>query len=74
MIDKAPEGFTLCDDYDSIEEAVFNGGQFHGADLNPDELATSLNAMREMEDSVVFSNNEGNEEYTEILIRIPKKY
>jgi hypothetical protein len=71
VIEKAPEGFELLEDYDSIEETVF-GDRFHASEHTPDDLASALHRMQEMTDTVIFGNTEGNEEYVEILIRIPK--
>lgn len=71
MIDKAPAGFELLEDYDAIEEAVF-GSRFHASDHTADDLSTALHLMQEQTDTVIFANEDGNEEYVEILIRIPK--
>lgn len=70
-INEEPIGAILLDDYDAIEEAIFDGTGFHASETAPSDLADMIHRFTENGDNVAFVNPT-NEEYVELIIRIPR--
>lgn len=66
-----PVGTILADDYETIEDAIFDGTGFHASEGLPNDLADVIHRFVEDGNNVAIINPT-NEEYVEIIVRIPR--
>jgi hypothetical protein len=70
-IEEAPVGALPLEDYEAIEEAIFDGTGFHASEGLPNDLADAVHRFTESGDNVAFVDP-NHEEYVELIIRIPR--
>ncbi|MNH65322.1 hypothetical protein D3C73_173300 [compost metagenome] len=70
-INQEPVGAILLDNYEAIEEAIFDGTGFHASEGLPNDLADVVHRFTENGDNVAFVDP-NHEEYVELIIRIPR--
>lgn len=70
-IDEVPVGCAPLEDYDSIEKAIFEGTDNDISESIPLDLADLIHRFVERGDNLAFVNP-NNEEYVELIIRIPR--
>lgn len=66
-----PAGTILVDDYETLEDAIFDGTGFLTSDRIPNDLADAVHLFIESGENVAIVNP-NHEEYVELIIRIPR--
>ena len=66
-----PVGTILADDYETIEDAIFDGTGFHSSEPLPNALADVVHRFIESGDNVAIVTPP-HEEYIDLIIRIPR--